>query len=94
MSLADLRGEVQRIDEDIIEQIDERVKLAGRIIEAKKAEGIKIEDPDQEKLVLKRAMDMATERGLDAGAVKQVFQTLIKMNLEKQHELRGEDNFP
>ena len=43
---------------------------------------------------MKRALDNATELGLDAGAIKEIFATLIRMSLEKQHELLGENNLP
>jgi len=43
---------------------------------------------------MKRALDSATELGIDAGAVKEVFAILIRMSLEKQHELQGENNLP
>lgn len=94
MSLEDLRADVQKVDREIIRLIDERVRLAEDIFEAKKALDVKIEDPNQEKLVMKRALDNSTELGLDAGAIKEIFATLIKMSLEKQHELLGEDNLP
>ena len=94
MSLEDLRAEVQRVDREIIRLIDERVRLAEDIFESKKALGAKIEDKNQEKLVMKRALDNATELGLDAGAIKEIFVTLIRMSLEKQHELLGENNLP
>ncbi len=94
MSLEDLRADVQKVDQEIIRLIDERVRLAEDIFEAKKALEVKIEDPNQEKLVMKRALDNATELGLDASAIKEIFATLIRMCLEKQHELLGEDNLP
>ncbi len=94
MSLEDLRADVQRVDQEIIRLIDERVSLAEDIFEVKKALGVRIEDPNQEKLVMKRALDMATELGLDAGATKEIFATLIRMSIEKQHELQGENNLP
>lgn len=94
MSLADHRREVQRIDEEIMGLIHDRVRLAEKIFEAKKSQGTKIEDPEQEKLVMKRALDLAIELNLDAGAIKEIFSTLIKMTREKQHELLGEDNLP
>lgn len=94
MSLEDLRAEVQKVDRMIIGLIDERVRLAEDIFEAKRSLGVGIEDKNQEKLVMKRALDMATELGLDAGAVKEIFAILIRMCLEKQHELLGENNLP
>jgi chorismate mutase len=94
MSLEDLRAEVERVDQEIVRLIDKRGRLAEEIFEAKRALGVGIEDRNQEKLVMKRALDMATELGLDPGAVKEIFATLIRMSLEKQHELLGEDNLP
>ena len=94
MSLEDLRTDVQKVDQEIIRLIDERVRIAEDIFEVKKALGVRIEDPNQEKLVMKRALDMATELGLDAGATKEIFATLIRMSIEKQHELQGENNLP
>lgn len=94
MSLEDLRIEVHRVDQEILKLIEERIRLAEDIFEAKRALGVGIEDKDQEKLVMKRALDNATELGLDAGATKEIFETLIRMSLEKQHELLGENNLP
>jgi chorismate mutase len=37
---------------------------------------------------------MATERNIDAGSVKEIFEILIAMNLEIQHGLSGEGNLP
>jgi len=94
MSLTEHRREVQKIDEEIIRLIDDRTKLAERIFAAKRAAGIKIEDPHQEKLVLERAIDLATELNLDAGTIKSIFELLIQMSLQRQHELLGEGNLP
>ena len=94
MSLEDLRADVERVDQEIIRLIDKRVRLAEDIFEAKRALGAGIEDKNQEILVMKRALDMATELGLDPGAIKEIFATLIRMSLEKQHELLGDNNLP
>jgi chorismate mutase len=94
MSLEDLRADVERLDQEIIRLIGDRVRLAEDIFEAKRDLGAGIEDKNQEMLVMKRALDMATELGLDPGAIKEIFATLIRMSLEKQHELLGENNLP
>jgi chorismate mutase len=91
LGLADHRREIEDIDREIIGLIDKRLKIAKKIFEAKRTAGIRISDPEQEKLVLSRAMDMATELGLDAGAVRNIFEILIRMSLEKQQELEGRD---
>ena len=89
MGLQEHRSEIERIDEQIIRLIDKRIGISKKIFEAKRAEGKPISDPQREKMVLSRAMDLATELNLDAGAVKSIFETLIMMSVNKQHELQG-----
>ena len=91
MGLSEHRREIETIDERIIRLIDQRNKMAKSIFEAKKLEGRGINDPEQEKLVLGRAMDLATELNLDAGTIKEIFDILIRMSLQKQYEFQGED---
>lgn len=89
MGLLQYRKEIEAIDKQIIRLIDQRNKMAKNIFEAKKMEGLQISDPRQEKLVLKRAMDLATELNLDASAIGEIFAILIRMSLQKQHEFQG-----
>jgi len=91
MGLEEHRKEIAEIDKRIIRLIDERISVSKRIFEAKRSEGRRINDPEQEKLVLGRATDLATELGLDAGGVRDIFQILIKMSIQKQFELLGRD---
>lgn len=85
------RREIEAIDEKIIRLIDKRSRMAKNIFEAKKQEGLQICDPEQEKVVLGRAMDLATELNLDAGSIREIFNILIRMSLQKQHEFLGKD---
>ena len=89
MRLEEHRSEIERIDDEIIHLIDRRIGISKKIFEAKRAEGRPISDPEREKRVLSRAMDLATELNLDAGAIKSIFETLIVMSVNKQHELQG-----
>jgi chorismate mutase len=89
MGLADHRREIEEIDSEIIQLIARRLQETKRVFLAKRAVGMEISDPEQEMLVLRRAMDSATELGLDAGAVRDIFEILIAMSLEKQKELQG-----
>ncbi len=91
MSLLEHRQEVAKIDERIIRLIQQRVEISKEIFLAKKLEGRGIYDPEQEKLVLTRANDMAIELDLDSVAVRDIFQILIRMSLQKQHELQGDE---
>jgi len=45
-------------------------------------------------VVLERVANAATELGLDGEEVKEIFEILIRMNIERQHELSGEGNLP
>ncbi len=91
MGLEEHRKEIAEIDGKIIRLIDERVFISKKIFLAKRSEGREISDPEQEKLVLGRAIDLATELGLDAGAIRDIFQILIRMSLQKQNELLGKN---
>jgi chorismate mutase len=91
MRLAEHRTEVEEIDEKIIKLIQQRMEASKKIFQAKKVEGLEIIDLQQEKLVLSRAMDLATELNLDAGDIRDLFQILIRMSLQKQQELQGKD---
>jgi chorismate mutase len=94
MPLKEIRVKIEKIDAHIIDLIEQRTALAKDVLEAKKAEGKSINDVEQNKLVLERVSNLATERGLDGEEVKRIFQILIQMNIERQHELSGEGNLP
>ncbi|OPY51854.1 MAG: chorismate mutase [Methanosaeta sp. PtaU1.Bin112] len=91
MGLQEHRSEIERIDEEIIRLINQRIGISKKIFESKKAEGKPISDPEREKKVLSKAMDLATELNLDTGAVKSIFETLIAMSISKQQELQGKN---
>lgn len=94
MSLEEVRDEVKKVDIEILRLLAKRMKLASRIVEIKKKEGMAINDDRQNELVLKRAMEKALELGLDTGAVKELFKVIINMSISRQHELSGEGRLP
>ena len=83
-----------RIDNEIIKLIAERTDLADDVLESKRQEHRAINDDTQNHVVLDRAANIATEKNLDSGAVKEIFEILIRMSIERQHELSGEGNLP
>jgi chorismate mutase len=90
-----VRSQIGTIDAEIIELIARRTDLASQVLHAKRADGFtQINDEKQNERVLNRAVDLATERNVDAGSVKKIFEILIAMNLEMQHDLSGEGNLP
>lgn len=94
MSLKEVRARIEKLDNQILDLIEKRTALAKDVLDAKKALGMAINDEEQIKMVLDRAAIAATERGLDGEEVKRIFEILIKMNVERQHELSGEGNLP
>ncbi len=94
MPLREVRAKIEKLDSQILNLIEQRTALARDVLEAKKSEGKAINDVEQSRLVLDRVAIAATERGLDGEEVKRIFEILIKMNIERQHELSGEGNLP
>ena len=94
MPLREVRAKIEKLDNHILNLIEQRTALARDVLEAKKAEGKAINDVEQNKIVLDRVANAATERGLDGEEVKRIFEILIKMNIERQHEMSGEGNLP
>ena len=94
MPLREIRAKIEKLDNQIVELIEQRTALAKNVLDAKKAEGKPINDVEQNKIVLDRISNTATERGLDGEEVKRIFEILIQMNIERQHELSGEGNLP
>jgi len=92
--LSGIRIEIENIDREIIRLIGNRTNLARDVLEAKKHEGLPINDEKQNQAVMERVANISTECGLDSGEVKNIFKVLIKMSIERQHELSGEGNLP
>lgn len=94
MPLKEIRIKIEKIDAHILDLIEQRTALAKDVLEAKKTEGKPINDVDQNKVVLERVSSLANVKGLNGEEVKRIFEILIKMNIERQHELSGEGNLP
>lgn len=89
-----VRKEIEEIDRKILALIDRRVNLAEKVLESKRINGTSINDQKQNEIVITRALNAATELNLDVGSVKTIFETLIKMSIERQNELSGKGNLP
>jgi chorismate mutase len=94
MSMEEVRSEVKNVDLEILGLLAKRMELAGRVLEEKKKTGQSINDERQNEVVLQRAMEKATELGLDTAAVKSLFKTIIDMSISRQRELSGEGKLP
>lgn len=92
--LEDVRREIEEIDREILALIDRRVNLAERVLESKRINGTSINDQKQNEVVINRALNAATELNLDVGSIKAIFETLIRMSIERQNELSGKGSLP
>ena len=89
-----VRKEIEEIDREILSLIDRRVNLAEKVLESKRINGTSINDPKQNEVVINRALNAATELNLDLGSIKEIFEVLIRMSIERQNELSGKGSLP
>jgi len=94
MSLEHIRNDIARVDDDILRLLARRMELAELVLGEKKKLGMQINDDRQNEIVIKRAMERAVELNVDTAAVKELFTLLIRMSIERQHEMAGEGNLP
>jgi chorismate mutase len=89
-----VRKEIEEIDMKILALIGKRVNLAEKVLESKKINGTSINDRKQNEIVINRALNAAIEHNLDVGLVKEIFEILIRMSIERQNELSGRGSLP
>ncbi|HEX2077752.1 MAG TPA: chorismate mutase [Longimicrobium sp.] len=84
--LARLRGEIERIDRQIVALIAERVALAREVGPVKHALGMPTLDPPREAAVVRRAGQLARDAGLDDEGVRYLFWHLVGLCRRAQLE--------
>jgi chorismate mutase len=84
--IAPLRTEIDRLNEEILDKLRERVEVALKIAEVKKRHGVPIVDPAREEKVLDRVGSLAANRGLDPVAVRRVFRAVIDLCVEAEEK--------
>lgn len=94
MEITALREEITKIDDQIINLIGTRQQLATGIARIKYSLGAPVRDEERRRAVLDRAFNRAVEEKIDPQSVRQIFEILIQMSEERQHEYLGEGNLP
>ncbi|MDD1715365.1 MAG: chorismate mutase [Methanolinea sp.] len=94
MPIEALRAEINEIDQQIIDLIARRQRLAGRIAQVKTNEGLSIHDEKRTREVLENAFNTAVEKNINPVYVQKIFSLLIEMSEEKQRECTGDGNLP
>ena len=77
MNLSELRGKIDATDAEILKLIARRQNLASEIAAAKRATGGKIFDPARERKLLAEKKKLATELGIPAERVEEIFRALF-----------------
>lgn len=81
-----LRDEINRLNEEILEKIRERVRVALRIGEVKKRHGMPVVDRAREEAVLNHVESLAADRVLDPEGVRRVFREIIDLCVKAEEE--------
>ncbi len=81
-----LREEINRLNEEILEKIRERVEVALSIGEVKKRHGMPVVNSAREEVVLNHVKALAADRGLDPEAVRRVFREIIDLCVKTEEE--------
>jgi chorismate mutase len=82
-----VREEIERIDRALVGLIAERVRLARRVGEAKRAAGLPVLDPAREAAVVRHASALAREAGVPEEDVRYIFWHLIGLARRAQLEV-------
>ena len=80
------RGEIERIDRELIGLIAARVAVARRVGRAKSHAGLPVLDPAREAAVVRRAGALAREAGVADEDVRYIFWHLIGLSRHAQVE--------
>jgi chorismate mutase, archaeal type len=94
MPIEGLRAEISRIDDEIIDLIARRQKLAAKIAQVKMNEGLSIHDEKRTRVVLENTFNTAVEKNINPVMVNKIFEVLIEMSEERQRECSGDGNLP
>jgi chorismate mutase len=81
-----LRDEINRLNEEILEKISERVRVALRIGEAKRRYRMPVVDRAREEAVLNHVGSLAADRDLDPEGVRRVFREIIDLCVRAEEE--------
>lgn len=82
--LADTRDRIDELDQEIVALLARRAELSRRAMKAKQRLAQPLHDPDREARLLGARRVMATERGIDAESVEDVFRAILRFSRRVQ----------
>ena len=87
--LSQLRHEIDQVDTQIVQLLNERIRIAllmGRVKARKKT---RIYDPGREQVVLRKAVAAAQDGPIGEGSVRRIFERVIAETRRAQRDERG-----
>lgn len=82
--LREARGQIDELDRELVALLARRTELARRAGRAKAELGLPIRDPAREAELLAEREALGAARGLDAAAVRQVFDAIVALSRQAQ----------
>ena len=89
MKLEELRLQIDEIDEKIVSLVEDRMKVAGKIAEYKKGNGLPVLDAKREAEKLDSVCDMADE--CFRQYVRELYMTMFRLSREYQSALNNKE---
>lgn len=90
MTIDELRGEIDRLDSELLKIFNQRAQLALKIGEIKKTTGLPIFDPGREKRIFQR-MKSENPGPLDDQAIVRLFERVIDESRRLERIMTGSD---
>lgn len=81
---AELRAQIETIDEDIIDLIATRMEISDELAKAKKKAGVGYWDDEKELEVVHRYMELCEEVSLSEDEAKQIAEVILHISKERQ----------
>jgi len=88
-ALAQLRAcrqEVERLDQELVNLLSQRLTVARRTAGLKRASGLPILDPQREAAVIRGAVSHARKLGVPEEPVREIFWHIVGMSRRMQEE--------
>lgn len=87
--LEDLRGEIQALDEEILNLVARRLEIAKEIGLVKQKDGLQVRDPDREKRVIANFASNARALGIEHRTSTRLAEALIESAVNVQSDNKG-----